>query len=70
MILGGAYAALAESEKLPAGEEREFWRTARDNYQRSLDIYLDTRKRGIATSEDAGDKVTAEIARCDTALAR
>jgi eukaryotic-like serine/threonine-protein kinase len=70
MILGGAYAALAESEKLPAGEVREYWRTARDNYQRSLDIYLDTRKRRIATSEDAGDKVTAEIARCDTALAR
>jgi hypothetical protein len=66
--IGSTYAALAESGRIPPGEGREYWRTARNNYQRSLDIYLDMRKRGTATSEDAGDKVTAQIARCDAAL--
>jgi hypothetical protein len=70
MTLGGAYAALAGSEKLPPGEVREYWRTARDKYQRSLDIYLDARKRGLARGDDVGDKVITEIAKCDRALIR
>jgi hypothetical protein len=42
-----------------------FWRSVRDNYQRSLDNnYLDMRRRGIATGEGAGDQVTVEIAKC------
>ena len=69
-FLGDTYAALAESKKLSAGEAREYWRSARENYQGSLDIYLDLRRRGIATQEDAGNQVTAEIAKCDSALQR
>jgi tetratricopeptide (TPR) repeat protein len=67
--IGSTYAALAESKEILPGEGREYWRSARENYQQSLDIYLDLRHRGISTSEDAGDKVTAKIARCDSALA-
>ena len=69
MYLAAAYAALAASEKIP-NEGNEHWRIAREKYQRSLDIYLDMRKRGIATGEDAGDQVTLEIAKCDAALQR
>jgi serine/threonine protein kinase len=70
MSLGAAYAALAASEKMPISEGNEHWRTAREKYQRSLDIYLDMRKRGIATGEDAGDQVRLEFAKCDAALQR
>ena len=70
MILGRAYAALAASEKIPISEANKHWRTAREKYQQSHDIYLDMRKRGIATGEDAGDQVTLEIAKCDAALQR
>jgi hypothetical protein len=68
--VGNAYAALAVSEKVPAGEKRSHWRSARDIYQRSVDIYLDLRRRGISTHEDASDKVMGEIAKCDAALGR
>jgi hypothetical protein len=66
MFLSDAYG----TKSLKAGEEHAFRRSARDNYQRSLDIYLDKRRRGIATSEDARDQVTVEIAKCDAALQR
>jgi hypothetical protein len=69
-FLGDTYATLAESKKLPAGEAREYWHNARENYQRSLDIYLDLRSRGIATAEDGSDQVIVEIAKCDGALER
>jgi hypothetical protein len=51
-------------------KKHAFWRSARDNYQRSLDNYLDMRRRGIATGEGTGDQVTVEIAKCDAALQR
>jgi hypothetical protein len=66
MFLGDAYGV----KSLAAGEEHVFWRSVRDNYQRSLDNYLDMRRRGIATGEGAGDQVTVEIAKCDAALQR
>jgi tetratricopeptide (TPR) repeat protein len=67
--IGNACAAVASSNGLPGDEARSDWRLAREMYQNSLDIYLELRRRGISTSEDASDKVTAEIAKCDAALA-
>ena len=51
-------------------ERREYWATARDTFQRSLDIWVDLRNRGIITGVDAGkaEEIRREIAKCDAAL--
>jgi non-specific serine/threonine protein kinase/serine/threonine-protein kinase len=71
MYLGAAYAALAISEKGAVGEQRKYWRSARDVYRRSLDIWQDMKQRGILTAEDADkpEEVARAIAECDAALA-
>jgi non-specific serine/threonine protein kinase/serine/threonine-protein kinase len=53
-------------------ERREHWRSARDMFQTSLDIWVDMRNRGIITGMAAGtpEEIQREIAKCDAALSR
>ena len=53
MRLAAAHAALGASEKFSAAERQEHARMAHELYTRSLDTWLDMRKRGILTAEDA-----------------
>jgi len=68
--LAHAFAALATSSRVNAEEARDHWSSARENYQRSLDIYLDLQRRGMAGADEASDQATAEIAKCEAALRR
>jgi non-specific serine/threonine protein kinase/serine/threonine-protein kinase len=65
MHLGAAYAALAGSGDTETTEQQVFWRTARNMYVRSLEIWQDMKRRGILTGEDAGrpQEVAHAIAR-------
>lgn len=65
-----AVAALASSADARPEARAKNWRDARSVYQRSLDILLDLRKRGVLSGAKAGepDRVAAEIAKCDAAL--
>jgi len=53
-------------------DTRQHWRTARNLYARSLEVWQDMQKRGILTAEDRTkpQEVAREIARCDAALRR
>lgn len=66
--LGRGYAGLAE--KKPGRDSPENWRTARDYFQKSYDIYKGFRDEGKTTGSDAlkVDEIGAEIAKCDEAL--
>jgi tetratricopeptide (TPR) repeat protein/predicted Ser/Thr protein kinase len=70
IYLGEAYSALASFPKIAPDEGREHWRTAREMYQQSLDIWNDLRARGILAGDDAArpDEVTGSIAKCDAQL--
>jgi tetratricopeptide (TPR) repeat protein/tRNA A-37 threonylcarbamoyl transferase component Bud32 len=72
MRVAAIHAALGASPRLGAAERREHWRTSRQLYASSLDVWQDMQKRGILTAEDRTkpEEVTAEIARCDAALRR
>jgi hypothetical protein len=39
-------------------------------YQPSVDVSSYIGRRGISTSEDSGEEITVEIAKCDAALGR
>ena len=56
----------------PNSERREYWRSARDTFQMSLDIWVDMRNRGIITGMAAStpEEIQREIAKCDAALSR
>jgi len=58
-----AYVVLAGDEKTSSDKKTEFWRAARDMYQRSLEIMRDLRDRDHAT------EIESKIAQCDEALA-
>lgn len=53
-----------------SGSNAQRWREARSWYQRSKDLWLDLRKQGATTGEEAAmpEKLEAEIAACDSAL--
>jgi tRNA A-37 threonylcarbamoyl transferase component Bud32/tetratricopeptide (TPR) repeat protein len=70
--IAAIHAALGASQDLGVAERREHWRSARDLYARSLDVWRDMQKRGILTAEDAAKprEVAREIARCDDSLQR
>jgi hypothetical protein len=65
MRVAAIHAALGASTQLDAAERRQHWRTARELYARSLDVWQDMEKRGILTAEDAAKplEVTRELAR-------
>jgi|GEM_PF-4104224 len=69
--LGNAHAALASSDKIPA-QGLAHWREARSWFQKSQAIYKVFRAAGKSTGEDGArlDVVTAEIAKCDAAVAK
>ena len=50
MRVAAIHAALGASPKLGAAEKREHWRTARDLYARSLEVWQDMVKRKILTA--------------------
>lgn len=61
---------LADAPGLPIATRRSKLRTARDLYQRSLDIWRDLETKGMLGKRDAGksEKVSLKIANCDAAL--
>ena len=69
--LARTYAALAGTKNVPTTEQREHWRSARDMYARSLEIWQDMQKHSILTGEYTAkpEEVTRAIAKCDAALA-
>jgi len=58
-----AYVVLASDEKTSSDLKTEFWRAARDMYQRSLEIMKDLQDR------DHASEIEGKIAQCDGALA-
>ena len=70
MRVAATHAALGADGELGAAERLEHWRTARQLYSQSVEIWQDMEKRGILTAEDKTkpQEVAAEIARCDAEL--
>jgi serine/threonine protein kinase/tetratricopeptide (TPR) repeat protein len=68
--LAEAEATLAASQSLPADERMNRWRSARNFYARSLEIWQDLQKRNILGPTDRGkqEAVSRQIARCEAAL--
>jgi len=60
-FVGNAYTALASSDTVPADERQTSSRSARDMYQRSLDIYLDMQRRRSSPSQDASEQVALKL---------
>jgi tetratricopeptide (TPR) repeat protein len=69
--LAAVYVALAMAAHTNS-ERREHWRSARETFQTSLDIWVDMRNRGIITDMAAStpEEIQREIAKCDAALSR
>ncbi|HKF42345.1 MAG TPA: protein kinase [Thermoanaerobaculia bacterium] len=63
---------LASAPKTGSAARLALWSEARSLYRRSLEIWLDLRKRGVMKPSDAGtpDQIASKIARCDQALDR
>jgi non-specific serine/threonine protein kinase/serine/threonine-protein kinase len=70
--LGELLATLGANATAPLSQRVEHWQQARSWYQRSLDVLLDMRRRGLLTDTDANrpDSIAREIATCDAALAK
>lgn len=70
--VGGIYATLASSPTTPAPLRAAHWRDARSWYQRSLDIFLDMRARGILRASDVHylEDLPRSIAQCHVALGK
>jgi non-specific serine/threonine protein kinase/serine/threonine-protein kinase len=70
--LGDITTRLAPKPTTAAAQRKERWREVRAWYQRSLDIWVTLRRRGLLKETDASelDRITKEIANCDAALAK
>jgi non-specific serine/threonine protein kinase/serine/threonine-protein kinase len=70
--IGELSAALATDANTATDQRSARWREARQAYQRSLDFFLDLRRKGVLPAQWAGkpDQITGKIARCDAALAK
>jgi serine/threonine protein kinase/tetratricopeptide (TPR) repeat protein len=68
--LAEAQATLAASQATPTEQRRERWRSARNLYGKSLEIWLDLQQRKILGQPDGGkpEEVSRQIARCEEAL--
>ena len=68
--LAQADATLATSRSIAAEESRKHWKSARDLYARSLEIWQDLQRRNTLAPADKGkkDAVLKNIAACDAAL--
>jgi tetratricopeptide (TPR) repeat protein len=53
-----------------SNESVKYWHGAREMYQRSFDIFVDLRRRGIITGVDASkpEEIQREVVKCDAAL--
>lgn len=67
-----AYVLLARDARSPQRSLKEYWRTARDLYQRSLDILKDLRDRGFLGPDQVAliDTVSQKIAEADLFLTK
>jgi non-specific serine/threonine protein kinase/serine/threonine-protein kinase len=63
---------LAAAPKTTSAARAGHWRQARSLYRKSLDLWLDLRKRGVLRPANAGepDRIAQQITRCDQALER
>ena len=61
--LGAAYATLAATPSTPVSRQIERWRQAQSWYQRSLNLWLDLRNRGLLSGDDVQepDRVSHEL---------
>ncbi|HEY7443533.1 MAG TPA: serine/threonine-protein kinase [Vicinamibacterales bacterium] len=68
--LGRLYSSMASTES--PGQQAAHWHEARSYFQQSLDVLVDLRARGALTPGQSGelDQITAELAKCDDALAQ
>jgi hypothetical protein len=72
MRVAATHAVLGSDGSLGVADRREHWRSAREIYGRSLDIWRDMQTRRILTAEDAAkpEEVAREIARCEAEMRR
>lgn len=63
---------LALTKATPASRQIEQWRQAESWYQRSVNLWLDLRNRGVVSQADAkeSDKVGQELQKSKTALSK
>jgi non-specific serine/threonine protein kinase/serine/threonine-protein kinase len=68
--LGKAYMLLASNTRTTLMKQRQNWRAAGSEYQKSLDIWQDIKNQGTLSVADAGkpDELAKEVANCDAAL--
>jgi len=68
--LGDTEALLASQAKLDSSQSQRHWQQARSWYRQALEISLQLRSQGALRGEEAGepDRITREIAKCDSAL--
>jgi hypothetical protein len=68
--LAEAQATLAASQATPTEQRGERWRSARNLYGKSLEIWLDLQQRKTLGQPDGGkpEEVSRQIARCEEAL--
>jgi eukaryotic-like serine/threonine-protein kinase len=69
--LGNAYSRLASTAATSRRDRIRYLMEARSWYQRGYDVWLELRKRGTTTGDEAArpDDLAHDIARCDAALA-
>jgi tetratricopeptide (TPR) repeat protein len=70
--IGDAYSLLAGDTRTPQELTKQLWRSARDAYERSLEILRDLRDRGVLNAEELTeiDTIAQKIAECDLFLAK
>ena len=70
--IGDAYSLLARDTRTPQKFMKQLWRAARDMYERSLEIVLGLRDRGVLNAEELTeiDTIAQKIAECDLFLAK
>jgi hypothetical protein len=68
--LADVYGRLAANTLAPAVQQQQNWRTAKDWYEKSLEIFLDMKSKGTLSAADASkpDELANDIAKCDLAL--
>ena len=68
--IGDVYSTIARRRKVNPDERRKNCKTAREMYERSLQIWQDMQNRGIISNVNAGkpESIIRKIAECDTAL--
>jgi len=68
--IADAYAIAAADKNTSPREAGEYWRSAREMYQRSLDIMRELRTAGVLDDDEAReiDNTAGKIAQCDAAL--